>query len=338
MTILKDQSLKAYNTFGIDVKASFFIEVTSLETLAAAIQLKGYPELLLIGGGSNLLLTQDLDRLVLHLNLQGIEDKVVSEHEVCVKAMAGVVWHQLVCWSLEKNYGGLENLSLIPGNVGTAPIQNIGAYGVELENSFHSCQVMDRTSGAISILTKKECNFGYRDSIFKTTAKDRYIIVSVSFILSRSQHQKKISYGAITQAIAAENITDPTIQDIAKAVIKIRTQKLPDPAVLGNSGSFFKNPVIDPIQFNAFQKANANAPFYKLSETQYKIPAGWLIEACGFKGKRVGNAGVHTQQALVLVNYGNATGTEILDLAKKIQASVWKTFSIKIVPEVNIIK
>jgi len=229
-------------------------------------------------------------------------------------------------------------MSLIPGNTGTSPIQNIGAYGVELKDTFESCDAMNVVTQEIKTFSKKECQFGYRDSYFKNEGKGKYIITSVNFKLSMGEHILNTSYGAIEAELIKRKIVEPTIKDISNAVISIRQSKLPDPVKLGNSGSFFKNPTISKPEFEIFVKKNPNAPFYKITEDSYKIPAGWLIEQCGFKGKRFGDAGVHKNQALVLVNYGNARGSEILDLAKKIIKAVEDQVQINIVPEVNIIK
>ena len=229
-------------------------------------------------------------------------------------------------------------MSLIPGNTGTAPIQNIGAYGVELKDNFESCQALHISSGELHNFTKEDCNFDYRDSFFKNDGKGKYIITSVVLKLSKKNHQLKISYGAIEAELLKNKITKPTIKDVSNAVIAIRKSKLPDPAELGNSGSFFKNPIVDKFIFDNFIQNNPEAPFYKLTDDTYKIPAGWLIEQCGFKGKRYDDAGVHKNQALVLVNYGKATGKEILNLSKKIQKTVLEKFKIKIDAEVNIIK
>lgn len=338
MEIQENKSLKSYNTFGIDVKAKHFCEINKLEELQQVLALAEYPNKFIISGGSNMLLTQDLDALVLHINLKGKYVTSEDDDYVHLKFMAGENWHQLVLWTLEQGYGGLENLSLIPGNIGTAPIQNIGAYGVELKDSFVSCEAIEIATQQLVTFTNAECNFGYRDSIFKKEGKGKYIIISVTLKLTKSTHKKNTSYGAIEGKLQEKGIDNPTITDISDAVIAIREEKLPDPNVLGNSGSFFKNPVIDLQSFKSFIQKHPEAPYYKLSENEYKVPAGWLIEQCGFKGKRFGDAGVHKNQALVLVNYGNATGEEILELAQRIMNQVKNQFGICITPEVNIIK
>lgn len=336
MNIIKNFSLKNYNTFGIDCKASQFVSVTSSDQLQAVLK-DNNTNLLILGGGSNMLLTQDVQALVLHIALKGISIVKETSEYVIIEAMAGENWHDLVTYCISNNFGGIENLSLIPGNVGTAPVQNIGAYGVELQDVFYTCKATHIKTQKQQIFSKEACNFGYRDSIFKNEAKGAYIITSVRLKLTKKNHLLKTSYGAIAQKLEENNIAHPTIKDISEAVIAIRKSKLPDPKKLGNSGSFFKNPIISENQFNSFIKNYPEAPFYKISETAYKIPAGWLIEKCGFKGARFGDAGVHKNQALVLVNYGNATGKEILNLAEKIKDSVYQKFYIKIAPEVNII-
>ncbi len=285
-----------------------------------------------------MLLTKDIDALVMHINLKGISIVEENENEVEIKVMAGENWHDLVTWSLDKGYGGLENLSLIPGNTGTAPIQNIGAYGVELKDVFVSCAAMEIKTGELVGFDNEACKFGYRDSVFKNEAKGQYIITSVHLKLTKKDHVLHTGYGAIEAELKKNGIVYPTIKDVSNAVIAIRQSKLPDPAVLGNSGSFFKNPVISKKAFEKFIKKNPEAPHYEVHDEAFKIPAGWLIEQCGYKGKRFGDAGVHEKQALVLVNYGSATGDDILRLAQLVQKEVAQKFNIKIQPEVNIIK
>ncbi|MBC8769217.1 UDP-N-acetylmuramate dehydrogenase [Arenibacter sp. BSSL-BM3] len=338
MEIQQDISLKEYNTFGIDAKAKFFCEINSIEGLKEILAIKDYPDFFVLGGGSNMLITRDLENLVLYINLKGIDIIWENSDEVCIKVNAGENWHQMVLWTLDQNYGGLENLSLIPGNTGTAPIQNIGAYGVELKDTFVSCDALEIATQKLKTFTKEECQFGYRDSYFKNEGLGKYIITSVNFKLSKRNHNLHVGYGAIVSELQNNGITDPSIRDVSNAVIAIRKSKLPDPKELGNGGSFFKNPVISKQEFDKFTKIYPDAPFYKVSEKEFKIPAGWLIEQCGFKGKRFGDAGVHKHQALVLVNYGNASGKEIIDLAEKIIESVLERFGIRITPEVNIIK
>jgi len=338
MDIQEDISLQQYNTFGIAAKARFFCEIKTIDDLRLALQLDEYPKKFIISGGSNMLITNDIEALVLFINIKGIEVVDEDDEGVRIRVMAGENWHEMVLWSLEKNYGGLENMSLIPGNTGTAPIQNIGAYGVELKDTFVSCEAMDIDTQELRRFSKEECQFGYRDSYFKNQGKGKYIIVSVTFELTKRDHKKNTSYGAIEAELEKEGISDPSIKDISNAVISIRQSKLPDPKVLGNSGSFFKNPIIEASEFHTFTATYPEVPFYKVSENAYKVPAGWLIEQCGFKGRRFGDAGIHKNQALVLVNHGAATGKEILDLAYRIIDEVYKKFGIRIAPEVNIIK
>ena len=338
MEVLKNISLKPYNTFGIDAKAEYFCEINSLNDLREALRYDRHPKKYIISGGSNLLITKDIDALVLHINLKGIE--VISEDldHVILKVMAGENWHQMILWTLEQNYGGLENMSLIPGNTGTAPIQNIGAYGVELKDVFEACEALEVSTLKLRKFSNKDCQFGYRDSYFKNDGKEKFVITSVTFKLTKRGHKLNMSYGTIADELKKTKIDKPTIKDISNAVVAIRKSKLPDPKELGNSGSFFKNPVLTASKFNIFTSNHPNAPFYKTSEDSYKIPAAWLIEQCGFKGQRFKNAGVHKDQALVLVNYGKATGEEILRLAHTIIDSVKEKFGIQISPEVNIME
>ena len=337
MKIQQNISLKSYNTFGIEALARHFVEITTVQNLKEVLQKENYPDKIVLSGGSNVLITNDLNALVIHINIKGISILSEDDNSVILKVMAGENWHELVLWTIDHDYGGLENLSLIPGNVGTSPIQNIGAYGVELKDSFVSCEVMDVSTRQLIIFSKSDCKFGYRDSIFKNIGKGKYIITSVNLKLNKPPHKPNTSYGAIESELKEKNIEHPTIKDVSDAVIAIRRRKLPDPVKLGNCGSFFKNPVITKDAFATFLNSNPEAPFYQISESSYKIPAAWLIEQCGFKGKRFGDAGVHKNQALVLVNYGAASGQELLELAKKIQEAVLERFGIGINPEVNII-
>lgn len=331
----KDISLKPYNTFGIDVRASLFTEVTSLAQLKNA--LNEQPDAFILSGGSNILLVNDLKAPVIFLNLTGKELIKQTEDTIWVKAMAGENWHEFVMWCLDKGYGGLENLSLIPGNVGTSPMQNIGAYGVEIKDHFIELEAINRKTGEFRSFNKEECQFGYRDSVFKNALKDQYIIVSVVFELTLGKHQIRSEYGAIKEELKKLQVADPGIKDISDAVIRIRQSKLPDPKELGNSGSFFKNPIVDGQQFKDLLKIYPDIPHYPIATDQVKVPAGWLIEKSGFKGLREGDAGVHKRQALVLVNYGQATGSDILQLARSIQQKVESIFGIELEMEVNII-
>ncbi|WP_194765799.1 UDP-N-acetylmuramate dehydrogenase [Tamlana sp. I1] len=337
MQIQENISLKPYNTFGIDAKAKHFVTVANISELEQVLTLKNYPNKLILGGGSNMLLTKDFDGLVIKMNLKGIE--IVSEDEtfVTVKAQAGEVWHDFVLWTIKHDFGGIENLSLIPGNVGTAPIQNIGAYGVELKDTFESCEAMAIDSKTLKTFEKNDCNFDYRNSIFKQEAKGKYIITSVNFKLTKSNHKLNIHYGAISSELEKEGIKTPTIQDISRAVITIRESKLPNPKLIGNCGSFFKNPVISIQEYEKLTKNFNDIPNYPVSDDTVKVPAGWLIEKAGFKGKQFGNYGVHKNQALVLVNYGGASGTDIYNLSELIQKTVKRLFGISIEAEVNIL-
>lgn len=337
MEIQHNISLKPYNTFGIDAKAKHFVQINRIEDLRQALELQEYPEKFVISGGSNLLITRDIEALVLHINMKGIRIVRENKDEVVLNVMAGENWHHLVLWTLDKDYGGLENLSLIPGNTGTAPIQNIGAYGVELKDVFESCDAMEIASRKLVTFTREACEFDYRDSFFKKQGKEVYIITSVTIRLRKRNHELHTTYGAIDKELQKNGIKNPSIHDVSRAVIAIRQSKLPDPNVLGNSGSFFKNPVLDKTEFLQFQKNHPEAPYYTVSPSTFKVPAGWLIEQCGFKGKKFGDAGVHKNQALVLVNHGAATGAQILALAHRIQKEVQSKFGIKILPEVNII-
>ena len=330
-------SLKNYNTFGIDVIAKHFISIKKVDELYEILKLKEYPTKFVLGGGSNMLLTKDIDALVIHISNKGIEILSKKDNEVIVKVNAGEIWHQFVLWAIKQNYGGVENLSLIPGNVGTAPIQNIGAYGVELKDVFVECEAVEIETQKNTVFSLNDCEFGYRESIFKNKAKGKYIITSVTFKLSEKKHHLNTSYGAIQEVLNNLEIQHPTVKDVSNAVIAIRKSKLPDPNEIGNSGSFFKNPTINSYSFDTLIASFPNAPHYKVSENEIKIPAGWLIEQCGFKGQRFGDAGVHKNQALVLVNYGNASGDEIWNLAIKIQEAVKNKFNIHIQPEVNVI-
>ena len=328
-------SLKNFNTFGVDAIAKRYVSISEVKELQEIVALE--KDLFVLSGGSNLLLTQDLDTLVVHLNTKGKELVSLDKTHAKIKVQAGENWHEFVLWCLEKNYGGLENMSLIPGNVGTSPIQNIGAYGVEVKDRITEVEALEIATGKLQIFQNKDCHFGYRDSVFKNKLKGKYILTSVTFQLTTKAHQIVASYGAIQEELALKHIFQPTPKDISAAVIKIRNSKLPNPKEIGNSGSFFKNPVVEKTLFKTVQKKFKNMPFYELNDDRYKVPAGWLIEQCGFKGKRFGTVGVHEKQALVLVNYGSATGKEVIALAKNIQATVLQRFAISLEMEVNVI-
>ncbi len=330
-------SLKNFNTFGIDVKANQFIEVDTFEELKHILKRFYAEEVFILGGGSNILLTQDINQTVLHINLKGISVVENDDNHVIVDVEAGENWHEFVTWSIDKGYGGLENMSLIPGNVGTSPIQNIGAYGVELKDVFLSCEAIHRQTLDLKTFYKTDCDFGYRQSIFKKELKNLYIITKVRFKLTLKNHNIKKEYGAIQNELKALNIVSPTPKDIANAVIKIRQSKLPNPKELGNSGSFFKNPIVDKRKFQNLKNQYPEIPFYEINDNSFKIPAGWLIDQCGLKGYRNEDAGIHKKQALVLVNYGSASGQDILKLSRKVQTHVKDKFGIDLDAEVNII-
>lgn len=336
MRIEKDKSLKKLNTFNIECKADRFAEVSTVKEIKNVLLTHSKDDLFILGGGSNLLLTQDIHALVLHINLKGISVVSESEDQIVLEVMAGENWHDFVQYCISKDLGGVENLSLIPGNVGTAPIQNIGAYGVEIKDVFLSCKAIEIHSLKEVVFLKDDCEFGYRNSIFKNKYKGKYIITSVSMKLTKQNHKLDTTYGAIKEILDSRGIKEPTIKNISDAVIEIRNSKLPDPKVLGNSGSFFKNPIIVEETFNRLYLKYPKMPFYEMASKKFKVPAGWLIEQSGFKGKRFGEAGVHKDQALVLVNHGGATGKDILALAKDIQKSVKEIFGIELEPEVNI--
>ncbi|MBK8566397.1 MAG: UDP-N-acetylmuramate dehydrogenase [Saprospiraceae bacterium] len=326
--------LKEHNTFGIAARAEKLVVVQNVESLLAVIRANTVP-MRVLGGGSNILLTGDLPGLTIKNEIGGIEIVLENEHEVLVKIGGGVVWHDLVLWAVGQGYGGIENLSLIPGTVGAAPIQNIGAYGVELKDVFHSLDALDLQTAEPLHFTLEKCKFGYRDSIFKQDLKGRVVIVDV-FLKLQKTPVLYTAYGDIQKTLAEMGITEPTIRDVSNAVIHIRQSKLPNPKEIGNAGSFFKNPELEATDFQTFIQEFTHAPHYPQPDGRVKIPAGWLIEQAGWKGKRFGDAGCHAKQALVLVNYGEAKGEEILGLAHKIQSSVKEKFGICIIPEVNI--
>lgn len=336
--IEKDVSLRAYNTFGIEAKARYFCTIRSEDQL---IELINTPEFkneahLILGGGSNILFTKDYEGLVIKVNLRGIEITDQTTDTISVNVKSGEVWHEFVMHCVDKQWGGIENLSLIPGTIGAAPIQNIGAYGVELKDVVQRVTGIDLDSGLSQTFTNAECNFGYRESIFKHALKEKIFISSVTLTLTTNNHKLNTSYGAITSVLEEKKIS-PSIKTIRDAVISIRRSKLPDPMTIGNAGSFFKNPTIRLDHFNELKKIHPTIPGYP-SENQYvKVPAGWLIEQCNWKGKRFNDVGVHAHQALVLVNYGNGSGEEIFQLAKNISSSVHSTFNIDLTPEVNIL-
>ena len=335
MNIQENISLKKYNTFGINVNAKRFISVTSVYELQQLLKVE--KDLFLLSGGSNMLLTKDINKLVVHIDIRGISIDRENLNDIYLTVNAGENWHNFVLWCVANDYGGIENLSLIPGNVGTCPIQNIGAYGVEVKDVITQVGAIEIATGKLISFSSEECQFGYRNSIFKNEAKGKYILTSVSFQLTKGTHNLNTTYGAIESELASKEIENPTIKDISDAVIAIRQSKLPDPKEIGNSGSFFKNPVISKALFNILQKEYPTIPSYPISEETIKVPAGWLIEQSGFKGKRFGDYGVHKKQALVLVNYDNASGEDIYKLAQKIQKTIKEKFEIDLEIEVNVI-
>lgn len=337
MQIQSNFSLKSFNTFGIEAKAKSFVAVHSLDELKTVLAEHAAEPKFILGGGSNMLLTQDIEALVIHIDLKGKRILKEDDDFVWVESMAGENWHEFVLWTIDQNFGGLENMSLIPGNVGTTPVQNIGAYGTEIKDTFVSCDAMKIDDQTMRTFNKEDCRFGYRESIFKQEAKNQYIITSVVFKLTKRNHNINTSYGDITKELALQNVSVPTLKDVSNAVIAIRQSKLPDPKILGNSGSFFKNPVISRSHFEKVQAQFPEIKFFEVSPTEVKVPAGWLIEQAGYKGFRKGDAGVHKNQALVLVNYGSATGQEILALSREVQQAVFDKYSIAIEAEVNVI-
>ena len=329
-------NLKPFNTFGIAAQAQHFASFQEVQQLPAL--LASYPNLplLILGGGSNILFTADFQGLVLRNEIKGIQLLKEDSENVYVKSGAGEVWHEFVCHCIDHNWAGLENLSLIPGSVGASPMQNIGAYGVEIKDVFHELSAYHIASGEIHTFDKQQCQFGYRESVFKRALKNQYIIIDVTFKLHKVA-EVKTSYGAIQQELEKMGVSEPTIQNVSQAVIAIRQSKLPDPKVLGNAGSFFKNPVVSIELFETIQRNYPEVSFYPVSEKEVKLAAGWLIERAGFKGLRKENCGVHDKQALVLVNYGGSTGQEIFDLSTQIIEQIQKLFGLTLEREVNII-
>lgn len=337
MEAKKQVSLKQYNTFGIAATTPLFVKVTSSLVLQEVLKDVRFKDSFILGGGSNVLFLKDLSLPVIKIAIPGI--KIIEENEdvAIVSAGAGVVWHDLVMWCIANNLGGIENLSLIPGLVGAAPIQNIGAYGVELSDVFHNAIGIGREKGDSRIFYLEDCEFGYRDSIFKNELKDSYIITTLRLSLTKKNHQLNIDYGAISQTLEEMGVHSPTISDIAKAVTRIRSQKLPNPELLGNAGSFFKNPIVSNQKIKTIQNKFPGVPTYPIDGNYSKIAAGWLIEQAGFKGQQHGNVGMHKEQALVLVNYGNASGSELWNHAQRVIAGVQQLFDLTLEPEVNLI-
>ena len=344
MKIEQNKSLKAFNTFGIEAAAKYFTEIRSAEEFEELRADKRFPgaRKLILGGGSNILLTSDFDGWVVKNAIPGITVTAETDDVAIVTAGAGAGWHDLVMWCIERDYAGLENLSLIPGLTGAAPIQNIGAYGVEAKDTFQGLEAIEIHSGARVKFDEKDCAFGYRGSVFKHKLKDKFFVISVSFRLIKlaspqAAYHYRTEYGDVRRTLETMDVSELSLKAVSDAICQIRRAKLPDPKELGNAGSFFKNPSIPQAQFKELDSMYLKMPHYPQDNGTVKIPAGWLIEQCGWKGKTVGRAGVHKDQALVLVNYGGAVGREILELAEAIQRSVSGRFGIDLLPEVNIV-
>ena len=335
--IKKNIDLKPYNTFGISVRALFFAEIFNEQELQEVLRSSTIKEhkLFVLGGGSNVLFTEDFDGLVIKMSIPGISYKVNGDN-IRVEAGAGVVWNEFVNYCVEHNFAGVENLSLIPGTVGASPIQNIGAYGVELKDVFESCSAYEIATGNLRSFNHEECRFGYRDSIFKNELKGKYIISSVTFKLM-TVARINTQYGAIQTELAYRNIFEPGISDVAKVVADIRVSKLPDPSTIGNAGSFFKNPIVTNTEFERVNASFKDLPHYPAEAGMVKLAAGWLIEQCGFKGRVVGETGTWKNQALVLVNHGAATGSEVYSFSESIIDAVYTKFGVKLEREVNIL-
>jgi len=338
LVIQQNYSLKTLNTFGLDVSTQQYVRVETMDELKEIYLGSKFRTIkkMVLGGGSNVLFTRNWLGLIAHMAIPGVQVESESSDTVQVSAGAGEMWHPLVMWAVERGYGGFENLSLIPGTVGAAPMQNIGAYGVELKDVFHSLEALELKTGKTVRFYREDCAFGYRMSIFKTEQKGNYIITKVFFTLHK-QPEVNTSYGAIGQVLGERGIDNPTIKDVSEAVIQIRQSKLPDPAEIGNAGSFFKNPTIEKAHFEALEALYPEIPHYPQPSGDEKIPAAWLIEKCGWKGHREGSIGVHDKQALVLVNHGMGNGMDIRKLAMNIMRSVNKKFQIELEAEVNMV-
>jgi UDP-N-acetylmuramate dehydrogenase len=336
MTLLDSVDLATFTTFGIHARAQHVVVVTSRTELneALAWAREHNVQWRILGGGSNVLLTQDVGGLVIVMRIVGRE-VVHDGDEVLITCGAGEVWHDIVAWTVEQGWGGFENMALIPGTIGAAPMQNIGAYGVEQASCFVSCDALDVVTGEISTYTNEACTFGYRESVFKHALRDRAVILSVTYRLQRTP-KIVTSYRDVAEELQRNNILEPTVHDVYTAVVAIRRRKLPDPAEIGNAGSFFKNPVVSRAVYDAVAAQYPDVPHYAQQDGTVKLPAAWLIDTCGWKGYRSGDAGVHARQALVLVNYGTATGDEILDIATRIQSDVRERFGIALEREVNV--
>jgi UDP-N-acetylmuramate dehydrogenase len=339
MVVDENVNLLSFNTFRINAKARYMVTVRTVEQAQALFRselFRQHPALVL-GGGSNVLLTKDFDGLVVKNEIGGITVTDQDDNHLKLKIGSGENWHALVLHCVARNYGGIENLSLIPGTVGAAPMQNIGAYGVEIKEVIHNVEAIDIKTGNVKVFSKDDCQFGYRESIFKQRLKDLYFISSVTLSLTKNHHFFNVSYGAIKDVLKEKNVKELTIQAISEAVIDIRKKKLPDPLLIGNAGSFFKNPSLEILLFEDLKKKYPALPSFPGENNLIKIPAAWMIEQCGWKGKTLDNIGVHKHQALVLVNYGGGDGKKIWELAMDIQSSVKEKFGVVLQPEVNVI-
>ena len=327
-------SLHALNTFGIDVKTRYYLAVRSADELQAVFAdeaLLSLPRLML-GGGSNVLFLADFPGLVLHMCSKGMKKSGEDENHVYITAAAGEKWHEFVMWSLENGWGGLENLSLVPGTVGAAPVQNIGAYGAELKDCFHSLRAFDFQRGEVRVFERADCHFGYRKSIFRQEKDNRYVILDVTFALPK-QWKANLSYPEVANTLSAAGNLTPSPMDVSRTITGIRQRKLPDTAVMGNAGSFFKNPTVSQATYDDLKRRHPHVPGYLQPDGHYRIAAGWLIDQCGWKGKTSGRAGVCETQALVLVNRGQATGEDVVRLSQAIQQDVKRCFDLWLEPE-----
>ncbi|MDZ7755321.1 UDP-N-acetylmuramate dehydrogenase [Rhodohalobacter sp.] len=337
--IQKNVNLAPFNTLGVEATAAQFLTISESSQLLGLFR-EGFfkkNDPVILGGGSNVLIKSDLNQPVLKISIPGIEVLNEKEDEVLINSGAGVIWHDLVSYCVDHDFGGIENLALIPGTVGAAPIQNIGAYGVELKDTFHSLKAFIPATGEQKEFSKKECEFGYRDSIFKNSLKGEVIITEVTLRLQKSPHQIEDSYYALREYFQTNGVTEPSIKDVFDAVVTIRESKLPNPELIGNAGSFFKNPIVERSIYQKIKAEYSEMPSFEAGDGKIKIPAGWLIEQAGWKGKKVGNVGTYKNQALVLVNHGGATGEEIYQHAMNISESVKEKFGIELAPEVNVI-
>ena len=338
MNIIENYPLLKLNTFGVDVKAKYFTSINTINELIEATKTNVFKdlELLILGGGSNILFTKDFDGLVILNNIKGKEIISQNQQSIFLKIGAGENWHELVMYCVDNGWGGIENLSLIPGNTGTAPMQNIGAYGVEIKETFLELEALEISSGKIVKFNNSDCEFGYRESVFKNKMKNQYIILNITLELKKNP-VLNINYGDVKAILESQNIKNPAIKEVSNAIIRIRQSKLPDPKKIGNSGSFFKNPLVSLNQLELIKKNYPNVVNYEINENEFKIAAGWLIERAGWKGKKFNNYGIHEKQALVLVNYGLANGMEIFELSEKIILDIKDKFGITLEREVNII-